>query len=177
MLEPAAGTQYLRIYLTANRSTTPMEQHLMKKAVLYTMAFQRMPMNHCKAGILYRSCFIPALAYPLPATWLPDSFFDKVHQLSKSTIRNKMGHHRTRKSSMVFVPKYFGGVGLRNLQYEMEAQQIIILLRHLRAKTMLGQTMEILLRQYQLWAGLSQPILMDTSPCPWVPDKWLSCIQ
>jgi len=128
MIEPTAGTRYLGLYLTVDRSTTPMEQHLMKKATLYTTAFQRMPMNHHKAGILYRSCFIPALAYPLPATWLLDLFFDKVHQLSMSMILNKMGYHQTLPRSMVFAPKYFGGIGLRNLQYEMEAQQIIILL-------------------------------------------------
>jgi len=177
MTEPNAGTRYLGIYLTIDRSTTPMEKHLLTKAALYTTAFRRTPMNHREAGVLYRSCFVPALAYPLPATWLPDSFFDKVHQLSTSTILNKMGYHRTLPRSMVFAPKHFGGVGLRNLKHEMETQQIVILLRHLRANTPLGRTMEILIRQYQLWAGLSQPILMDTSPCPWVPNKWLSRIR
>jgi len=122
-----------------------MEQHLMKKAILYTTAFRRTPMNHREAGVLYRSCFLPALAYPLPATWLPDTFFEKIHQISTSTILNKMGYHRTLPRSMVFAPKHFGGVGLRNLQTEMEMQQIIMLLRHLRAKTPLGQTMEILI--------------------------------
>jgi len=171
------GTRYLGLYLTADRSTRPMEQHLMKKAILYTTAFRRTPMTHREAGVLYRSCFIPALAYPLPATWLPDTFFAKVHQISTSTILNKMGYHRTLPRSMVFAPKHFGGVGLRHLQQEMEAQQIIMLLRHLRAHSPLGQTMEILIRQYQLWSGFSQSVLMDTTPCPWVPDKWLSRIR
>jgi len=128
MIDPKAGTRYLGIYLTINRSTTPMEQHLLTKAMLYTMAFWRTLMNHREASVLYRSCFIPAIAYPLPATWLPDSFFDKVHQLTTSTILNKMGYHRNLPQSMVFAPKHFGGIGLRNLQYEMEVQQIIILL-------------------------------------------------
>jgi len=39
MIEPTAGTRYLGIYLMVDRSTTPMEQHLMKKAMLYTTAF------------------------------------------------------------------------------------------------------------------------------------------
>jgi len=60
-------------------------------------------------------------------------------------ILNKMGYRQTLPRSMVFAPKYFGGVGLRNLQYEMEAQQITILLQHLCTNTLLGQTMEILI--------------------------------
>jgi len=59
----------------------------------------------------------------------------------------------------------------------MEIHQIIILLRHMRAKTLLGQSIELLIRQYQLWAGVSQPILQDTLPYPWVPNRWLTRIR
>jgi len=34
--------------------------------------------------------------------------------------------------------------------------------------------MKILIWLYQLWVGLSTPILIDTCPCPWVPDHWLT---
>jgi len=95
ILLPHEGTQYLGLYLTTDRNTNPMENHLWEKAVVYTRAFQRTPMTHREAGVLYKSCFLPALTYPLPATWLPDRFFTKVHQLSTLTILNKMGYHST----------------------------------------------------------------------------------
>jgi len=114
------------------------------------------------------------MAYPLPATWLPDTFFDKVHQMLMSTILNKMGYHQNLPQNMIFAPRMIGGVGLCNLQHEMEAQQILILLQHMRSRTPLGCTMEILIRYYQLWAEIQQPVLEDTRPCPWVPDKWIS---
>jgi len=60
------------------------------------------------------------------------------------------------------------------LKTEMEVQQLLILLRHMRAHTLLGRAMEILVRQFQLWAGVSTPVLQDTTPYPWVPDRWLS---
>jgi len=88
------GTRYLGIYTTVDRNTTPMETNLWTKANIYVTAFHRTPMNRREAGVLYRSCFIPALTYPLPATWLPDRFFDKLHRLSTSTILNKMGFHK-----------------------------------------------------------------------------------
>jgi len=177
ILPPAEGTRYLGIYLTTDRNTKPMERHLWAKTVLYTQAFQRTPMNHREAGVLYRSCFIPAVTYPLPATWLPDRFFDRMHQHSTSTILNKMGYHRTLPRTLVFAPRAMGGVGLVNLQNEMEVQQILILVRHLRAETSLGQAMEVLIRLYQLWAGTREHILMDTSPYLWIPDRWLSRIR
>jgi len=39
---------------------------------------------------------------------------------------------------------------------------------------LLGQAIEILIQQYQLWAGVSQPILQDTTPYSWIPNQWLS---
>jgi len=123
------GTHYLGLYITVDRNTKPMEQHLWKKALTYTTAFRRTPMSRRKAGVLYCSCFIPAL--PLPATWLPDSFFEKVHRLSTSTILNKMGYHRNLPRCLVYAPRIFGGIGMCNLQTEMEVQQIMILLRHM----------------------------------------------
>jgi len=171
------GIWYLGIYFSMNRSTKPMEAHLWKKALIYTAAFHRTSMSRCKAIVLYRSCFLPALTYPLPAVWLPDRFFTKVHCLSTSTILNKMGFHRNLPWCLVFAPCHIGGVGLCNLQWEMEVQQILILLCHMHASTPLGNTMSVLICQYQLLAGLPNPVLSDTTPCPWIPNKWVSRIR
>jgi len=144
------------------------------KATLYTKAFHQTPMNRREAVVLYCLCFIPALTYPFPATWLPDTFFEKIHQLSTSTILNKMGYHHTLPWEMVFALRSVGGIGLCHLQHEMEVQQILMLLWHMRARMPLGTTIKILMRQYQLWAGIQQPILTNTQPCLWVPDKQIS---
>jgi len=148
------GTRYLGLYVTANCNMKPMETHLWNKAQLYTMAFQRTPMTRREAGVLYRSCFIPALAYPFPAVWLSDMFLEKIHYLSTLMILNKMGFHQNLLHCLVFALQSLGGVGLCNLKSEMEMQQILILLCHLRAATPLGRAIEILIHQYQLWAGI-----------------------
>jgi len=151
-----------------------MQDHIWHKALLYTRAFQQTHMSRRESGVLYQSCFILALTYSLPAMGLPSRFLKRVHKLSTATILNKMGFHRNLPRSVVFAPCNLGGVGLCNLIYEQGAQQIIILLRHLQARTPLGKAMEALIRTYQLWAGLSQHILTDTQPCPWIPSQWMS---
>jgi len=105
------GPRYLGIYITADRNTKPMEQHLWKKALLYTQAFHQTPIYRGEVGMLYWSCFLPVLTCPLPASWLPNCFFDKVHHLSTSTMLNKMGFHRNLPRKMVFAPCTSGGVG------------------------------------------------------------------
>jgi len=69
-----------------------------------------------------------------------------------------------------------GGVGLCNLQYKMEVQQIVLLLHHLHSGTPLSHIIEIIAQLYQLWVGLQNSIFADLWPCPWVLDKWLTRI-
>jgi len=80
-------------------------------------------MSRREAGVLYRSCFLPALTYSFPAMGLPPTFLERIHKLSTSTILNKMGYHRNLPRSVVFAPRNMGGIGLCNLIYEQSAQQ------------------------------------------------------
>jgi len=134
-------------------------------------------MTRWEAGVLYRSCFLPALMYPLPATYLSPLFLERIHRLSTSTILNKMGYHCHLPQSMDFAPQCLGGVGMCNLDHKQSTQKSIILLQHLRAATPLGHTMEVLIWTYQVWAGLSTHVLSDMQPCPWIPDCWLSHLR
>jgi len=134
-------------------------------------------MSRQEASVLYQACFLPALTYSFPATWLSAKFFEWLHTLSTSTILNKMGLHRKLPRSMVFAPRNLGGVGLCNLIHKQSVQHLMILLCHLQAKTLLGTAMELLICTYQLWAGLQRHVLEDTQPCPWIPDHWLSHLR
>jgi len=134
-------------------------------------------MSRREASVLYRSCFLPAIVYPFPATWLLAQFLNRIMRLSTPTILNKMGLHRNLPCSMVFAPRAVRGLGLSNLIHKHAAQQIVILIRHLHTNTPLGKTMETLICTYQLWAGQQRPILEDTSACSRIPDHWLSHLR
>jgi len=177
ILDMQEGTRYLGIYVTRSGATKPMEDHVWQIAVTYTRAFQRTHMSRHEATVLYRSCFLPALTYSFPATWMPLQFLDRIHKLSTSTILNKMGFHSRLPRELVFAPREVGGVGLCNLVYEQGTQQLLMLLRHLRARNTLGTAIEGLIQMYQLWAGICNHILSDTQPCPWIPDHWLSHLR
>ncbi len=176
-LGPHEGMQYLGVYVTCSSTTKPMEDHIWHKAVTYMHAFQQTHMSRREAGVLYKSCFLLALTYSFPAMGLPSVFLDHIHSLSTATILNKMGYHHNLPQSLIFAPHCLGGIGLCNFIYEQSAQQTIILLRHLHARTPLGTAMETLICTYQLCAGLCFHILIDTQPCTWVSNQWLTHLQ
>jgi len=101
-------------------------------------------------------------------------FFERIHQLSTSTILNKMGYHCNLLCSLVFAPCDLGGMGLCNLASEQGMQQMLILICQMHTQTPLGTAIELLIHTYQLWAGIHQHDLIDTQLCPWIPDHWLS---
>jgi len=70
VLKPNEGTRYLGVYVTCTGNTQPMQDHIWKKALLYTKVFQRTHMSRHEAGVLYHSCFLPALTYLFPAIGL-----------------------------------------------------------------------------------------------------------
>jgi len=164
ILQQLEGTRYLGVYIAPDGMMQTMENQIWKKVTLYTIAIQWTHMSRCEAGVIYWSCFIPALAYPLPATWLSDQFLDRIHQLSTATILNKMGFHQTLPWSMVFAPQSMGGVGLCNLSHEQVAKQIVTIIQHLQVRSQLGCTLEILICDYQLWAGIQGHVLLDMRP-------------
>jgi len=47
------GVRYLGVYITGDHSTCPMETQLWDKALCYTSALQKMPMDHREAGLIY----------------------------------------------------------------------------------------------------------------------------
>jgi len=119
-----------------------MKDHIWKKAILYTATFQCTHMSHCEARVLYRSCFLPTLTYPLPATWLPDTFLERVMELSMSTILKKWDYIVSKLPQA----RHLGGFGLSNLTHKQGAQKILILLCHLlHAKIPLSTAMETLI--------------------------------
>jgi len=162
------GVHYLGVYITGNCSTCPMETQLWDKALHYTSALQKHKGTIKKQALStdpasYLHLCIPSWQHGcqiISLTGIIDSLLD---------ILNKMGFHQNLPCCLVFMPKAAGSIDLHHLCYKMETQQILLLLWHLCAGTMLGKDITILIHIYQLLASILTPILIDTRPCSWVP--------
>jgi hypothetical protein len=66
--------------------------------------------------------------------------------------------------AVVFATKRKGGVGVLDLATEQGVCQTQILISHMRAKTYISTTLYILIKSYELHAGVNNSILLR--PCP-----------
>ena len=103
------------------------------------------------------------------------SFSQSITKIQSWPIRNtvaKLGFKRTTAHAVIFGSPHYGGLGLRNLITEQGIAQATLLLRHLRAQSDIGRLALISLQWLQLLAGISTPILEDTTtPLPHLPPS------
>jgi hypothetical protein len=87
----------------------------------------------------------------------------------------KLGFNRNTALAITHGPARYGALGLRNLPVEQGIAGIMILIRHLRARTHQGSLILISLAWWQLVSGLSTPLLEDpTVPFPYDTPHLLS---
>jgi len=119
VLQPCEGTHYLGLYINQLCTMRPMEKHIWQKALVYTKAFQQTHMSHHEASVLYCSCFLPALSYPLLAVWLLLAFLDRIHLLSTPIILNKMDSTATSPTVLsLHHDVWVASISLCNLSHE-----------------------------------------------------------
>jgi len=117
------------------------------------------------------------VTYPLPATTMPP---DKIHQTQKAVTAqflNKMGYSKHILRAITYAPMEIGGIGLCHLGSKQGIQQFIQLIKHLHASNSHGQIYRNLIDAYQIYVGIPNPILEDTSPLSWCPNRWLTQVS
>jgi len=127
----------------------------------------RMPLTQREAQTIYIHCYLPIISDPLPSTFIPpDKIYDTPKKVMQLFLLN-MGFLRHLPWSIVYASQPIQGLGFRHLEYE---QQMLQLLRHLRANTKNRKLYSIAINSYQLFSSLEQPILENTTSAKWCPQ-------
>ncbi len=68
--------------------------------------------------------------------------------------------------AVVYNPTSHGGLGIRHLPSKQGLQKILHAIKHLCAKTSLGNLITVSLQAYQIQAGLAKCVLVNMHPLP-----------
>jgi len=126
------------------------------------------------------SLFAMLLAYdqlPFTSYVIPLDKLVKIQGSDTSTFLSKMGYPHTFPRAVTYASHHRGGLGFQHLGYEQGTQKCLQLLKHLRTNTTTGKTYNLLLQQYQLYAGFHQPILEKTCAIPWSDAPWIDNLR
>ena len=128
--------------------------------------------------IAYFAVLIPGLTYTLSVSHHRIGTLDKLQSPATRATLLRLGFNRNTAKAVVYGPARFGGLGFRHLAVEQGIAATLVLLRHIRAKTDLGNLLRIALSWWQLTVGQSTPLLADiTLELPHIQWNWFSCLR
>jgi hypothetical protein len=174
---PDEAVRLLGVRISMDGNTKAEESFAAEKCTKFAAILRACPLSRKDAYTAYHSSFLPSVTYPLPATFIAPQRLDLIQRDVTGAFLCKMGYNRNMPRSVVFAPVEIGGVGYRSLSVEQGVGQVILLLKHIRARTTLGIFMLTTLEVYQLTAGLSRPVLEDTQVLPHTEGFWFDSVR
>jgi len=171
--KPSDAVQLLGVHITVDGKELSILKQKQQKYVQFLLLTL---LSKCEAQVIYKQCYLPTVTYPFPATNISPSLIYNTQCTITFLFLTQMGYPWHIPQSIVYAPETLGGLGLCHLGQEQGVQQTLQLLWHLWANTTNGKLYTITINQYQLYAGVQQPILEDTKPIPWMPAGWISSI-
>ena len=106
------------------------------------------------AWTYYFAIYLPAITYPLTATYFTQQQLHTLQKKALSVIISKCGFARSTSRAIIFAPTAYGGAGFRHLYVEQGIQNVLSLLRHVRADTRIGKLAIITLQWYHFQTGI-----------------------
>jgi len=95
-----------------------------------------------KAHTVYKQCYLPAIAYPLPATSKKPTANQGTQDTVTTVFLSCMGNF---PHSATFAPANLGSLGLCHIGYKQDVQNTLFLIKHIHAQTTNGTILWILL--------------------------------
>ena len=110
----------------------------------------------------YNSVFKPAVEYVLTSSYMMKEELDKAQAKSTRSFLQAMGYNPHFPRTAAYAPKEIGGIGLNRLYTKQGIRNVSQLMKHIRARTSVGDLFLIALDWAKLWAGTKESILCDT---------------
>jgi len=160
-----------------NRNHKAEECMLIKCCQVFPKVFNQCLLTWAEAKVTYKTIYLPMITYPFPATFLSEMILEKAQSLTMPVILSILGYNQNMPKTVVYTPASHGRLRLHHLHNKQGLQKILQMIKHLWAKTSLGNLIELTIQAYQMQAGLAESILIDTSPLPWTPNWWLNNLR
>ena len=117
--------------------------------------------------LAYQSTYKAAISYSLPATFMTRGVCNKIQAAATRIFLAMKGFNPNFPRIMGYSPKEIGGHGLMTIHTKQGTEGTLMLLKHIRAETKLGEMMETSEAWNRVWAGTGEGCLeIPKSPIP-----------
>ena len=132
---------------------------LAKKAQANTRALMAARITPYQAWLHHTLCFVPLVAYPLPACHLSEAQLHKLQSPYTAVLCNKLHLNRHHSRELLFGPVDFGGLRAIDLRIEAGISGIETIIRNLRTPGTAQSIVLLFLQTWQHTSGLTKPLM------------------
>ena len=176
-LDCSTAHRTLGLYKSPTGNQAEQLSQLQEKSKKISASIAVSTITRSQARIAWNAIYIPAIAYPLVATYLTEDALTRIENKALVTFLPKMGYNRNTARAVIYGPEKMGGVGIKNLYVEQSIEQIKAFTQHTRMESPLGKTIQINLDWVQLIAGIQKPVLEDTRTLHHIEGEWFTAIR
>jgi hypothetical protein len=150
--------RYLGVRIGLSGDMTEEYTHRMQEAKIFTQALTKISSRR-EAVVTLRSYYRPKFEYPLPTTTMTRQQLHNIEKGPINALLPKLGYNRHFPRAIVHGPIRYGGLGIKSLYFAQGCLQIKTIISTIRNPNNNTDLLKILLRQTQMDAGTSLPIL------------------
>ena len=154
-------------------------EKILEKAEDLANALTRSSASRTDAMRFYTTIYRPAVKYTLAQSFLTDSQLHEIEKASMPAIYSKCGYNRKTARNALQGPTELGGGGIVPLKAAAGTGYCLHFLKYWRSPhEMVGKKLRIVLAWCQYQAGVTFPILENTStPLPWMPSRFIPAVR
>jgi hypothetical protein len=136
------------------------------------------PLTREEAWTYYRSCYVPAVKYPLTSSFLSQSQLKGIQTKAMAIITARCGFNRNTKSEVLYGPRDLGGADFLHLAVQQGICQVTYFLRHWRLQSPVGKLLKCTMAWLHLSVGMSYSVLEHVNePLPHLESKWIRSLR
>jgi hypothetical protein len=150
--------RYLGVRLGITGTMAEEYKYRVQQAQIFSRSVQKISSRR-EAVVILRSYYRPKFEYPLPTTTMTRQHLHDIEKGPINALLPKLGYNRHFPRAIVHGSIRYGGIGIKSLYFAQGYLQIKMILSTIRNPNNNTNLLKILLRQTQLEAGTSSPIL------------------
>jgi hypothetical protein len=153
-------------------------QAITQKAKRIATLISTSPVNRYGALLAYHTVYVPSVKYPLPQSFFTKQRLEKAQASTMGPILAKCGFGRTTPRALIYAPTELGGGGFIPWYVLQGEGQVTNFLKHWRTDSLISRTLKVTLAWAQFQAGISTPILVNTSiKLPHLECRWVNSLR
>jgi Reverse transcriptase (RNA-dependent DNA polymerase) len=134
-------------------------------------------MNRRQGRLAYRSRYIPAMLYSLPAMSYVENTTNSIQQPAIGKFLQVSGFEKNFPRAITYGAKEYGGLAMPQLYVESSCCKVQSIITHINSKTDLGTLIIIVLNWMLLCCGITENILNTRKQIHYIEQNWIFSVK